>query len=165
MNVENHADTPAVEIDSQDADDFLHSLLAALRAAAKADHVVRRCLEHHVELDHLQCPTGQHPTRADKRLMEIANHTGTNSHWTGDLWRWEVFNKTTGHVVARVMGDTVEWEEGAEEDALLPRLSGRQKAGFAGGLRPVHRVERDIGRPGRRRSSDGPRWGPRLRVA
>lgn len=167
MTPEIPVDNPAVEIEQQDADEFVRALFTVLRGSAKADHLVRRCLEHHVELDYLVCPTGLHPTRIDRRLMNDMNHTGTN--WTGDVWRWEVYNTTTGRVVARVMDvNTIEWEEDPVDEAI-PQLAGRLPSGVApdmkvrrGGAR--HRVERDIGRPGRRRTSE-PRWGPRQRVA
>lgn len=126
MNPRNGADNPQMEETDAELSD---ALLWALHAGQQQPVIlVRRCLVHHVALDHLRCPTGLHPTPAE---VEAAHGDSRILSPDMRLSQWEVVNEATGFVHARVKGDyRIEWaEEPTPEDEI--KLGGRDESGLS----------------------------------
>jgi hypothetical protein len=124
----NRLDTP-VTMEQSEAE-LAYVLLSALRSDAAARPLVRRCLVHHVPLEHLACPTGLHPTE-EEMLQDPNNNWRLKPDMA--LSAWEVVYADTGELFARVLSEMrVEYDEGPG-DAEVPQLGGRESTGVVAG--------------------------------
>jgi len=110
--------------------------MAAALVAFEQAIVVRRCLEHHVQLAGLLCPLG------GRVYMRLAGRQWRHLKRTPRVERypqaWEVYSNLSHRVLAVVVGTfTVEWADDERDWTLV--LSGREDSGQAQGPRRAGR--------------------------
>jgi hypothetical protein len=98
------------------------------------ERFIRRCLDHGLELDGLQCPEGPHQAK-----VALSRPNGRLGIPPDEVLAWEVLDVESHRWVARVIGEQIKWApwfEALAEDGLT-LLTGRCDDGMVLGMRRI----------------------------